>query len=193
MTDETRAQAAQEIAYCERVLAKSGTSVLRRVLPVDGLVTWAHYPQPDVFDPDTGAQWYYHCHDDSAGLGEHGHFHCFVRPEGRDSEPCHLIALGVDSTSRLLRLFTVNHWVVGGQWRDAAATNVLLDRFNVELATPDYLVNRWLTATVTRYEDEIIRLNLERDERLMASGRSLADLHQDRSVEVLSEHRLEPR
>ena len=191
MTREGDSQrAAQEIAYCERILAKSGTSVLNRVLPAEGLVTWKHYPEPDVYDPANGAQWYYHCHEDSTETGEHGHFHCFVRPEGRESPACHLIAVGVDARSRLTRLFTVNRWVVGGGWHDAATTNVLLDRFNVELATPDYLVNRWLTAVVSRYEDDILRLNVERDAKLAAAGRPLAEVLEDRSVEVLSELRL---
>lgn len=190
MTSEAGERAKHEKAYCEQVLAKSGTSILRRVLPAEGLVTWKHYPEPDVFDPATGAQWYYHCHDDSDGLGEHGHFHCFVRPNGRESEPVHLIAVGVDKLSRLTRLFTVNHWVVGGEWRDAEATNALLDDFNVEMALPDYLVNRWLTAVLTLYEDEIVKLNLLRDEKLNADGRALSEVFEDREIEVLSELRV---
>lgn len=190
MDEAGRQRAQQEIAYCEAILAKSGTSVLSRVLPARGLVTWKHYPDPEVFDPAHGAQWYYHCHDDSAGLGEHGHFHCFVRPDGKDSPACHLVAVGVDSRSRLTRLFTVNQWVVGGDWHDARTTNGLLDRFNVEMATPDYLVNRWLTAVVARYEDEIAKLNIERDERLAEQAKPLADVFQDKSIEVLSELRI---
>ncbi len=189
-SEEDKRRASQEIAYCEHILAKSGTSVLNRVLPSQGLVAWKHYPEPEVFDPAHGAQWYYHCHDNSAEAGEHGHFHCFVRPDGRESAPCHLIAIGVDARSRLTRLFTVNQWVVGGSWRDAATANALLDRFNVELATPDYLVNRWLTAVVSRYEDDIARLNVERDEKLAATGRPLTEVLEDRSIEVLSQLRI---
>lgn len=187
MDDEARSRARQEITYCEAILAKSGLRVLDRVLPAEGLLTWKHYPEPDVYDPSHGAQWYYHCHDNSTEQGEHGHFHCFVRPDGRESPACHIIAIGVDSQSRPTRLFTVNQWVVGGQWHDAIATNALVDRFNVELATPDYLVNRWLTALVTHYEDEITALNIERDAKLAAFDRSFADLLEDRSVEVVTQ------
>ena len=187
MTEQARQRAAQEMAYCEHVLAKSGVSILGRVLPAEGLVTWKHYPEPDVFDPASGAQWYYHCHEDSETLDEHGHFHCFVRPDGRESPACHLIAVGVDRHSRPTRLFTVNQWVVGGSWHDCANTNALLDRFNVEMATPDYLVNRWLTAIVTRYQPEIERLNIERDAQLAAITRPLADMLEDREIEVLSQ------
>lgn len=183
-------RAEQEMAYCERILAKSASSVLLKTLPTEGLVTWKHYPEKDVYDPASGAQWYYHCHEDSAGHGEHGHFHCFVRPEGKDSPACHLIAAGVDARGRLMRLFTVNQWVVGGEWFKAETTNGLLQRFNVEMAEPDYLVNRWLTAVVARYEDDIAKLNRERDERLEAMARPLQEILDDRSIEVLSEMKL---
>ena len=153
-------RSAQEIDYCERVLAKSGTSVLLRVLPETGLSTWVNYPEGGVYDPASGAQWFYHCHDDSAEYGEHGHFHCFVRPDGAESEPVHLIAIGVDGHGKPLRLFTVNQWVVGGDFAPAAPTNALLERFNVEMALPDYLVNRWLTALVSHYETEIGRAHV---------------------------------
>ncbi|MBI1621818.1 DUF6969 family protein [Aquamicrobium zhengzhouense] len=187
---EAKQRAAQEMAYCEQILTKSSTSVLLRVLPAEGLVTWKHYPEPEVFDPSSGAQWYYHCHTDSAELGEHGHFHCFVRPDGRKSEPVHLVAVGVTGHGKITRLFTVNQWVVGGEWRDAEATNALLDQFNVEMALPDYLVNRWVTAVLTRYEDEIVKLNVARDERLRTDGRPHEEFHADRSIEVLSEFRV---
>lgn len=186
MSSAAKERAAQEMAYCENILAKSGSSVLLRILPPQGLKTWTHYPEKDVYDQATGAQWYYHCHDDAESEGEHGHFHCFVRPDGRESSPCHLIAIGVDARGKLQRLFTVNQWVVGGQWYDAETTNAHLDRFNVELADPDFLVNRWLTAVVTRYEDEIIELNIERDSYVKSLGRDLSDLKEDRNVEVLS-------
>lgn len=189
---EARLRASQEIAYCERLLAKSGTSILNRILPATGLTTWTHHPDPDVFDPESGAQWYYHCHDDSPASGEHGHFHCFVRPDGRESPACHLVAIGVDSHSRPTRLFTVNHWVTGGAWQDAAATNALLSRFTIELATPDFLVNRWLTALVTCHEEEIARLNRERDLRLDALGGPRAEILADRRVEILSALSLRP-
>lgn len=187
MKEEARHRAAQEMGYCEHVLAKSGTGVLLRILPADGPVMWKHYPEKDVYDPATGAQWYYHCHDDSAEQNEHGHFHCFVRTQGKDGPACHLIAVGVDARGRLRRLFTVNQWVTGGDWYDAEATNELLDRFNVEMADPDYLVNRWLTAVVTHYENEIALLNRERDQRLQSLERPLAEVLQDRSIEVLSQ------
>lgn len=187
MDEEARNRARQEQAYCQAILAKSGSSVLLKVLPPQGVTTWKHYPEPEVYDHVSGAQWYYHCHEDSTALGEHGHFHCFVRPEGKESPACHLVAVGVDPHGRLTRLFTVNQWVVGGTWYGAEETNSLLERFNVELAEPDYLVNRWLTAVVTLYDAEIRTLNLERDRKLLSLGEDPEALRLDRSYEVLSE------
>ena len=64
---------------------------------------------------------------------------------------------------------TVNQWVVGDSWLDAEATIVLLHRFDVQLAKPSYLVNRWLTAVVRLYENEIAQLIRERYHTLAAS------------------------
>lgn len=186
-SSDAKIRAAQEMAYCSAILARSNTSILHKILPAQGLVTWKHYPEKDVYDPISGAQWYYHCHDNSKLDNEHGHFHCFVRPDGKDSDPCHLIAVGVDARSRLKRLFTVNQWVVGGKWYDAQTTNQYLDRFNAELAEPEFLVNRWLTAVLTYYEDEIISLNIERDEYIRSLKQPLVEIMADRNIEVLSE------
>ena len=64
-------------------------------------------------------------------------------------------AIGVDASGRLLRVFTVNHWVVGDVWLPAEATIALLPRFDLQLARPSYLVNLWLTAIFVAYEAEI--------------------------------------
>jgi hypothetical protein len=190
MDHDSKLRAKQEMDYCAAILAKSKTSVLLKTLPASDLSTWKHYPEQEVYDAATGAQWYYHCHDDSDALGEHGHYHCFVRPEGVDGPACHLIAIGVNARGKITRLFTVNQWVVGGQWFDAEATNSLLEAFNVELAHPDYLVNRWLTAAVSYYEDDIIRLNRERDEACSKIGGPVEETFNNRSYEVLSEFKI---
>src|SRR5690606_23036934 len=85
MSQDAIARAREEIAFCEAVLAKGGQSVLTETLRDAGaLSAWAHYPEGDVYDPATGAQWYYHAHGPGEESGEHGHFHCFMRPAGPD-------------------------------------------------------------------------------------------------------------
>jgi len=151
------------------------------------VAAWSHYPVGDVFDPDSGAQWYYHCHLPPADDVEHGHFHCFLRPDGAKGPVHHLIAVGVDPYGRLHRLFTVNQWVVGDAWLPAEPTIALLPRFDVHHAKPSYLVNRWLTAVVRHFQPEIEELIRERDVVLAAHKPPQGiETHDDRGLEVTS-------
>jgi len=152
------------------------------------VAAWTHYPPGDVYDPESGGQWYYHCHLPAADGVEHGHYHCFVRPDGASGPVHHLIAVGVDAFGKLHRLFTVNQWVVGDTWLDAEPTIALLPRFDMQLAKPSYLVNRWLTAVITQYQPEIEQLIRARDERiaLHAGSGDLQVARDDRGLEVTS-------
>jgi hypothetical protein len=187
-----RDRALEEIAFCESVLAKGGLNVLGGTFQgVSSIAAWDHYPPGDVFDPASNAQWFYHCHPAAEGEAEHGHFHCFLRPDGPQGPIHHLIAIGIDAEGRLLRLFTVNQWVVGDDWADAETTIPLLDRFDMQMPRPSYLVNRWLTAIFGAYEAEIAGLIRERD-RVLAAHEPPEGVaaRQDRGLEVTSEHLL---
>lgn len=160
-----------QMQYCERILAKSGETVLTATLrQVAEPTFWTHYPVGDVYDPESGAHWYYHSHPPegvgvAASLGaaasvvkEHGHFHCFVRPQGRNGPIHHLVAIGVDAMGQPRRLFTVARHVVDDVDLPAAERVLLLERFDLQLSQPDYLVNRWLTAMVAQHRAEIAEL-----------------------------------
>lgn len=196
-------RALAEMRFCEAVLAKSGLNVLTETLrDADSVAMWEHYPPGDVFDPASGAQWYYHSHaiggdgpGSRAGAApdeEHGHYHCFIRPQGAEGPNHHLIAVGVDAFGRLTRLFTVNQWVVGDDWLDGAEAAALVEHFDVQMARPSYLVNRWLTAVVAAYEAEIRDLILKRGVALSAVAADFQSALQDRNLEVLGEYRLRP-
>ena len=44
---------------------------------------WRHYPEGEVYDPATHAQYFYHAHPArERAPSEHGHFHLFLRAEG---------------------------------------------------------------------------------------------------------------
>lgn len=189
-----REHALSEIAFCETVLAKGGLNVLSDTFRgVSDIEAWEHYPPGDVFDPASNAQWFYHCHPADEGSAEHGHFHCFLRPEGPEGPIHHLVAIGVDAHGRLLRLFTVNQWVVGDDWADAEATLALIGHFDMQMPSPSYLVNRWLTAIFVAYESEIAALIRERDRVLAVHvpPENVA-VRQDRGLEVTSEFLLSP-
>lgn len=189
MTEDARETALREIAFCESLLAKGGLNILSETFRgISDIAAWEHYPPGDVFDPASGAQWYYHCHPAEEGAAEHGHFHCFVRPQGAEGPIHHLAAVGVDAYGRILRIFTVNQWVVGDDWLDAKGASALLPRFDMQMPQPSYLVNRWLTAVFTAYESEIAELIRARD-RTLAAHRPPegVDAKQDRALEVISE------
>ena len=188
MDRKARQQALSEVLYSERILAKSGENVLRETLRDARVEAWSHYPPGDVFDPDSGGQWYYHCHQPAADDVEHGHFHCFLRPEGAQGPVHHLAAVGVDAYGRLHRIFTVNQWVVGDNWLDAEPTIALLPRFDMQLGRPGYLVNRWLTAVLRLYGDEIASLVRERDAVLATHQAPTGSaVREDRDLEVTSQ------
>ncbi|QYO75104.1 DUF6969 family protein [Devosia salina] len=184
-----RERALEEIAFCEAILGKGGLNILTETFEdVSDIAAWAHYPPGDVFDPASNSQWFYHCHPAEEDAREHGHFHCFVRPTGPEGPIHHLCAVGVDARGKLLRLFTVNQWVVGDDWADADTTIALLDRFDMQMPRPSYLVNRWLTGVLVAYRSEIVDLVRERDAvlagRVPPAGVPARD---DRGLEVTSQ------
>ncbi|HKT19579.1 MAG TPA: hypothetical protein VJR47_16135 [Stellaceae bacterium] len=77
----------------ERGLAASGGSVVAAVLgEAQTVYEWQHYPQGDVYNPITHAQYFYHAHPcderpphragKAEAPAEHGHFHTFLRARG---------------------------------------------------------------------------------------------------------------
>jgi uncharacterized protein DUF6969 len=78
------AAAASEVLECQRALAASGVDPLRLALAgSEPLREWDHYPEGDVYDPETHAQYFYHVHPPAERApGEYGHFHTFLRPRG---------------------------------------------------------------------------------------------------------------
>jgi hypothetical protein len=85
-------RAAAVLADCRERLAASKRSILAEIAPGAGgcdgnaLVDWRHYPNGEVYDPASHAQYFYHTHPgDRRPPLEHGHFHTFLRAEGMPS------------------------------------------------------------------------------------------------------------
>ena len=72
------------ISACRRALAAQPGGIFAALAGVAGAVAdWQHYPPGDVYDPQSHAQYFYHAHPaGSRAVGEHGHFHTFLRAEG---------------------------------------------------------------------------------------------------------------
>lgn len=152
-----------------------------------------HYPPDDARDARTGARFYYHAH--AGPLDEHGHFHLFApaSPQRREAgdrskDLVHLVAISMDVWGMPQALFSINHWVSGGRWRDAGKTLDLLGRYRVEHAYPSWLVNRWITAMLRLFHPHITALLAARDKAIgeVATGISVAAVRADRRRPVVA-------
>lgn len=206
---EEMAEAAREVRTCQRVLAKTGDTVIGELLRGHGtLFEWRHYPPGDVYDSEYHAQYYYHCHpEDERPDGEHGHFHTFLRPLGMPpglkpvpledyEEPenpndalSHLVGIAMDVAGLPVRLFTTNRWVTGETWYAAADVMRMLDGFVVDHARPSWPANRWITALMRLFRPQIRALLRERDETISrwADRHPDACVFEDRNLEVASQ------
>lgn len=175
---ESMARAGGRILECHRVLAKSGSNVVAEVLRGQGTFRqFDHYPNPDVYDPETHSQYYYHSHRG----GEHGHFHIFLRGKGipadcrpveqsaapfmkeRDDTLSHLIAISMNRAGFPIRLFTTNRWITADNWYRADDVVTMLDRFEMDLSWPSWPVNIWITAMLRLFRPQIVELIRQRD------------------------------
>ena len=78
--------AAEIIRDCRRDLAARNTDLVRQVTRSSTICAWHHYPDGEVFDATSHAQYFFHVHaPDSRPPSERGHFHTFLRAEGMPS------------------------------------------------------------------------------------------------------------
>lgn len=197
--------AGREILECYRVLCKARLNVVGEVLRGAGaFYEYEHYPENDVYDAETHAQYYYHAHRGLAG--EHGHFHAFLRragmPEGvkslevRHDEPwpagedslAHLVAISMDAYGYPIGLFVPNRWVTADVPFAADDLIAMLGRFRVDHAWPSWPVNRWISAMFVLFGPHIESLLRHRD-RVLARWRAALpgeDLFERRELEILS-------
>ena len=200
-------QAAQTVIETITQMAQEQRPLMLRVLPEDGESHfWKHYPKGDARDADTKSRWYYHVHaPGSRDAGEHGHFHLFLHrsqlPEGLEpkvwppqGEDCkahvtHLVGLSIDTVGIPRAWFTVNRFVTNEFLFPA---DVMIDHipdFNVDKTSEDGLVNRFVTAMVALYRDEIAELLRERDVRHeeLVGEHGEKGYEKESGVEVLSQ------
>lgn len=207
-------RAGEEILECRRVLAKAGLNLVGEVLRGQGtFYQFNHYPDGDVYDRDSHAQYYYHAH---RGVdGEHGHFHTFLRtgglPDGvapirrldgegsetdrprDDDEPAHLVALSMDGYGWPIGLFTTNRWVTNQTWYSADDTVRMLDRFLIDHAYPSWPVNRWMSAMFRLFRPQIVELLHQRDRTIedWVNEHPDSDVFEDRELEITSTMRID--
>jgi hypothetical protein len=208
---ELMALAGVEVTTAERAFARQNSSVVARLLRDEGtFYEWDHFPAGDVYDPLSGAQYFYHAHGVTARnvgqdrkfhnlmpaahsgaqrqASEHGHFHTFVRSSAAE-EPCHIIAIAMDYHGRPNRRFTVNRWVTEEGWAAAPRLIGLLDRFVIDMPRPSRWVNRWIAATLRLFRPQIEDLLRQRDAVIAEWGRRHpgVDPYAARELEILSQ------
>ena len=200
---EAMSTAAEEVVECIRILAKTGDNIVGELLKTeDTFYEWEHYPKGDIFDPESHSQFYYHAHR----LGEHGHFHTFLRPKGMpaqcapaplpDYEPPEdeddalspLVGISMDQHGLPIRLFATNRWLTGEIWYPADDVCAMLDNFDIDLAHPSWPVNRWIGAMLRLFRPQIIDLLHERDATMAERAEVETDVnvYEDREHEIVS-------
>lgn len=186
-------------------LARRNEHLLGSLLAGKAPEQWAHYPQDDAIDAESGFQWFYHSHapEDRADSREHGHIHVFARRKlwsrrlrshqeiefaqllgdpQHGVKTRHLLCIGFNAQGLPTSLFTVNSWVTGDLMLSAKTTADLLAQITLSTGNAD--VDAVVESVVRLYRKEIRALLDARDVCLFGSpsGQVLAD----ESLEVLS-------
>jgi len=199
-------QAAQTVIETITQMVQEQKPLMLRVVPEEGATFWTHYPKNDARDKFCKSRWYYHVHaPGSRDADEHGHFHLFLHrtqlpkglepkvwpPQGEDARAhvTHLITLSIDTNGIPRSWFTVNRFVTNEFLYPADVMIEHLPDFNVDHTKQDDLVNRFVTAMVALYRDEIAVLLKERDQRHEELVAEFGDdaYNQKSGVEVLSQ------
>jgi hypothetical protein len=203
-------QAGRDILEMYRVLKKAELNIVGEVLrdslnKGETFYEFNHYPDDDVYDRETHAQYYYHAH--RSETGEHGHFHCFLRPKGMpagvspieysatdpwpqgDEALSHLVAIAMDGYGFPTTLFTTNRWVTAEAWYPAEQVIRMLDHFVIDHAFPSLPVNRWISAMFVLYRPHIEVLLKKRDEIVWAwaTAHPGEDVLEDRGLDIASQ------
>ncbi|MDH3228266.1 MAG: hypothetical protein OEN55_00575 [Alphaproteobacteria bacterium] len=200
--------AGERVLECVRVLGNTGDNIVGELLhDVETFYEWNHYPEGDVFDPRSNAQYYYHAHPKDLRPGEHGHFHTFLRPKGMppgmapaplpDFEPpdgendalSHLIAVSCDKQGIPIKLFTTNRWVTGEVWYTAEDVCRMVNYFVIDHVRPSWAVNLWLSNLLVLFRPQIRALITGRDKvvEAWAAEHPGDNVYEDRDLEVATE------
>jgi len=208
---EQMAEAGHQILECYRILQKSSANIVGEMLLNQGeFFEWDHYPDGDVYDHETHSQFFYHAHppENRANVWgeEHGHFHTFLRPKGMPSsikpaplpdyeEPegnndalTHFIGISMDNAGFPVRLFTTNRWVTGEVWYRADDVKSMLPRFDMDLATPSWPANIWITSMIKLFRPTIEELIDQRDVCVAnwETSHPGINAYEDRNLEITS-------
>lgn len=208
---ESMLAAGAKVQESVRVLAATHDNIVGEVLRDSGaFYEWNHYPEGDVYDPVSHAQFYYHAHPKDQRTGEHGHFHIFLRPkgmppgiepapvqdferpEGDNDALCHLVAISMDQAGVPIKLFTTNRWVTGEVWYDGADVVRMLNYFVIDHVRPSWAVNLWVTNMMILFRPQV-RRHIEARDKVVATwtaDHEDGNVYEDRDLEVTTESQI---
>jgi len=197
--------AGNEILECYRVLEKTEANTVGEMIAgAETFYEYDHYPDGDVYDNETHAQYYYHAHRED--VDEHGHFHTFLRRKGMpddivpapydgeaerplgDDELSHLVAISMDTYGYPTALFTTNRWVTDETWYKADDVIRMVDLFLIDHTFPNWAVNRWISAMTRLFLPQIVEILKERDEKVATwqAAHPGVDVYEDRDLELIT-------
>jgi len=164
-----RVAAAATLRQCREALAARGRTVIREAVASGAeaaadIADWQHYPEGDVYDPATHAQYFYHQHPGPPRPrgGEHlecGHFHLFLRGEGMPPgvTPLLLPELAVANAPKTGCLPRQSAPLKRGS-RDEVChlVAIAVDRRGEPIRL--FTTNRWVTGETWYQADDVIRM-----------------------------------
>ena len=206
---ERMATAAHEVIDVQMRLNLTDDNVVGELIKNAGtFFEWNHYPDGDVYYAGSASQFFYHAHPADLRVGEHGHFHTFLRPagmpEGVNPAPvddyvapkdandalAHIIGISMDGFGAPICLFTTNRWVTGETWYSGPDIARMVDLFEVRHTQPSWPVNRWVSAMLRLFKPQILALISARDATVADWARSGkapdGNVFEDRALEVTS-------
>ena len=164
---ERMAAAGQTVLDGLRSLASIRRNLVSEVLAAsDGFYEWRHYPEGDVYDPETHAQYFYHAHPlgGRAG-GEHGHFHAFMRPRGMPTgvQPLMLPELAIPDSPAQPQgpVLPPARQANQGENNDKLSHLVAISMDASGLPIRLFTTNRWVTGETWYRAEDVVRM-LER-------------------------------
>jgi uncharacterized protein DUF6969 len=164
-------EAAATLRECRAALAARGSTVIREVSragaadPAAEIIDWRHYPEGEVYDPASHAQYFYHRHPAPArkrpqlSVGaqppEHGHFHLFLRGDGVPAgiTPLLLPELAVANAPAPRQSAPLK---LGGSDEVCHLVALAIDGKGEPLRL--FTTNRWVTGETWYRADDVIRM-----------------------------------
>jgi hypothetical protein len=157
---EREADAAATLRDCRQVLADRGRTILDEVTggEVD-IAAWRRFPEGEVYDPASHAQYFYHCHavppERDLPRDEHGHFHLFLRAEGMPTgiTPLLLPELVIANAPLPPQSAPVNR---GCREEVVHLVAIAIDQRGEPIRL--FTTNRWVTGETWYQADDVIRM-----------------------------------